>query len=135
MGFASVHTMPFAKCARQSSVFNIYRFKNLPAKNVLFSCERAAYPSHFFTVFKMSRHRVNTVLTLQCRGSSRILRSGGRQPLRRRVHCPNLRVDPLSKRQKGPRNKEQKLATATKSIISILFRIMCEMRLNKGRIN
>ena len=29
------------------SVFKIYRFQNLPAKNVPFSCEREAYPSNF----------------------------------------------------------------------------------------
>ena len=32
---------------RLGSVFKIYRFRNLPAKNVPFSCEREAYPSHF----------------------------------------------------------------------------------------
>ena len=39
--------MPFSKRAGKSSVFKIYRFQNLPAKNVPFSCEREAYPSHF----------------------------------------------------------------------------------------
>ena len=45
--FSSIHTMPFPKCAGESSVFKIYRFQNLPAKNVPFSREREAYPSHF----------------------------------------------------------------------------------------
>ena len=31
----------------QSSVFKIYRFQNLPAKNVPFSSEQEAYPSNF----------------------------------------------------------------------------------------
>ena len=39
--------MPFQKCVGWSSVFKIYRFQNLPAKNVPFSCEREAYPSNF----------------------------------------------------------------------------------------
>ena len=42
--FSSVHLMPFSKCAAYSSVFKIYRFQNLPAKNVPFSCEWEAYP-------------------------------------------------------------------------------------------
>ena len=45
--FSSFHTMLFPKCTGYSSVFKIYRFQNLPAKNVPFSCEREAYPSHF----------------------------------------------------------------------------------------
>ena len=52
------------------AVSNLYRlgfrFQNLPFSKsagikVPFSCEREAYPSHFFTVFKMCRHRVNAV--------------------------------------------------------------------------
>ena len=35
--------VPFSK----SSVFKIYRFQNLPAKNVPFSCEQEVYPSNF----------------------------------------------------------------------------------------
>ena len=35
--------LPFSK----STVFKIYRFQNLPAKNVPFSCEQEAYPSHY----------------------------------------------------------------------------------------
>ena len=54
--------IPFPKCAGKDSVFQIYRFKNLPAKDVPFSCERQAYPLHFFNVFKMCQHRVNAVL-------------------------------------------------------------------------
>ena len=34
--------------------------QNVPAKNVPFSCEREAYPSHF-SPFSMCRHRVNAV--------------------------------------------------------------------------
>ena len=45
--FLSVFTMLFLKCADKSSVFKIYRFQNLPAKNVPFSCEQEAYPSNF----------------------------------------------------------------------------------------
>ena len=45
--FSGVYTMPFPKYAGLSSSFKIYRFRNLPAKNVPFSCEREAYPSHF----------------------------------------------------------------------------------------
>ena len=37
----------FQKYADWSSVFKIYRFQNLPAKNVPFSCEQEAYPSNF----------------------------------------------------------------------------------------
>ena len=33
--------------AGYGSVFKIYRFQNLPAKIVPFSCEREAYPSNF----------------------------------------------------------------------------------------
>ena len=47
LSFLSVYAMPFPKCAGQSSVFKIYRFQNLPAKNVPFSCEREACPSNF----------------------------------------------------------------------------------------
>ena len=39
--------MPFPKFAGYSSVFKIYRFQNLLAKNMQFSCEQEAYPSHF----------------------------------------------------------------------------------------
>ena len=35
--------MPFPKCAGQSSVFEIYRFQNLPAKNVPFSPIRHSF--------------------------------------------------------------------------------------------
>ena len=44
---SSVHRMMFPKCTGYSSVFKIYRFQNVPAKNVPFSCEREAYRSHF----------------------------------------------------------------------------------------
>ena len=53
--------MLFQIHAGYGSVFKIYRFQNLPAKNVTFSCEREAYPSNPFTVVKMCRHRVNAV--------------------------------------------------------------------------
>ena len=43
----SVNTMLFQVYAGYGSVFKIYRFQNLPAKNVPFSCEREAYPSNF----------------------------------------------------------------------------------------
>ena len=43
----SVNTMLFQIYAGYGSVFKIYRFQNLPAKNVPFSCEREAYPSNF----------------------------------------------------------------------------------------
>ena len=33
--------MPFPKCAGESSVFKIYHFQNLQAKNVPFSCDRS----------------------------------------------------------------------------------------------
>ena len=39
--------MLFQIYAGYGSVFKIYRFQNLPAKNVPFSCEREAYPSNF----------------------------------------------------------------------------------------
>ena len=39
--------MPFPKCAVKSFVFKIYRFQNLPVKNVPFSCSQEAYLSHF----------------------------------------------------------------------------------------
>ena len=39
--------MPFPECVGKSCVFKIYRFQNLPAKNVPFLCEREAYPLHF----------------------------------------------------------------------------------------
>ena len=45
--FSSVYTMPFPKSVGWSSIFKLYRFQNLPAKNVPFSCERETYPSHF----------------------------------------------------------------------------------------
>ena len=48
----SVYTMLFPKCADYSSVFKIYRFQNLPAKNMPFSCEQEAYPSHFLPFSK-----------------------------------------------------------------------------------
>ena len=42
-----------SKCVGQSSVFKIYRFRNLPVKNVLFSCEREAYSSrHIFHLYQ-----------------------------------------------------------------------------------
>ena len=41
--FTSVRRISFPKC----SVFKIYRFQNLPAKNVPFSCEQEAYPLNF----------------------------------------------------------------------------------------
>ena len=50
--FSSVHTMLFPKCTGYSSASKIYRFQNLPAKNVPFSCEREAYPSHFSSFLK-----------------------------------------------------------------------------------
>ena len=42
--------MPFPKCACYVRV----RFKNLPAKNVPFSCEREAYPSNFLPFSKFT---------------------------------------------------------------------------------
>ena len=39
--------MLFQIYASYGSVFKIYRFQNLPAKNVPFSCEQEAYPSNF----------------------------------------------------------------------------------------
>ena len=39
--------MLFQIYAGYGSVFKVYRFQNLPAKNVPFSCEQEAYPSHF----------------------------------------------------------------------------------------
>ena len=47
-----VHKMPFSKCSGKSFVFKIYRFQNLPAKHVPFSCERKACPSHFLSFSK-----------------------------------------------------------------------------------
>ena len=44
---SGVYRMSFPKCAGYSSIFKIYRFQNLPAKIVPFSCERKAYPLHF----------------------------------------------------------------------------------------
>ena len=40
--FPSVHTMPFPKFAGYSFFFKIYRFQNLLAKNMQFSCEQEA---------------------------------------------------------------------------------------------
>ena len=39
--------MLFQISTDKASVFKIYRFRNLPAKNVPFSCEQEAYPTHF----------------------------------------------------------------------------------------
>ena len=45
--FVECYTMLSQIYAGYGSVFKIYRFQNLPAKNVPFLCEREAYPSNF----------------------------------------------------------------------------------------
>ena len=49
--------VPFSKY----TVFKIYHFQNVPAKNMPFSCERETYPSHCSPFSTFSRHRVNAV--------------------------------------------------------------------------
>ena len=46
--FCFHHIQVFTRCCFQNVfVFKIYRFQNLPGKNVPFSCEQEAYPSNF----------------------------------------------------------------------------------------
>ena len=51
--------MLFPKCAGESFVSKIYRFQNLPAQKMPFSCEREAYPSH-------SDHFLNVPASCEC---------------------------------------------------------------------
>ena len=57
---AAKFELAFTRCRFHKSFVKIYRFQNLPAKNLPFSCEREAYPSHF-SPFSMCRHSVNAV--------------------------------------------------------------------------
>ena len=50
-----------AVCRFHKSSVKIYCFQNLPAKNVPFLRKREAYPSHFYLIFNIYLHHVNTV--------------------------------------------------------------------------
>ena len=51
--YSTYSSMSLSKGASYSSVFKIYRFQNLPLRNVQLMSEREAYPSHFSSFSKM----------------------------------------------------------------------------------
>ena len=69
--FSTVHTISFSKCAGNSPAFKIYRFQILPAKMCRFLWTESLSVT-CFTVFKMSRHRVNPMSRprLHCAGAT-----------------------------------------------------------------